>query len=94
MPACLALKLKNEPTPAAIADLSGPQGKSVIRLMVIGGIALVGLTITNIMAPEGDLMWLAASVILLLIMAVCFVSAGRIARNIRRAAAAAGASKE
>ena len=90
----LAMKLKSEPTPAAVTDLRGPQGKSVIRLMTIGGIALVGLTVTNIMAPEGDVAWLAASVVLLLIMAVCFVSAGCIARKIRRTAATTGASKE
>lgn len=88
----MALKLKKEPTPAATTDLKSPQGKVAIRLMVIGGIALVGLTFVNIMAPEGNLVWLSASVVLLLIMGVCFVSAGRIARKMR--AVAAGAAKE
>lgn len=90
----LALKLKREPTPAATTDLSSPQGKTVIRLMVVGLIALVGLTFVNFMALAGDVAWLAASVVLLIIMAVCFVSAGRIARKIRRNAAAVGAPKE
>jgi hypothetical protein len=89
----LAFKLKKEPTPPATTDLKSPQGKVVIRLMVIGGVALVGLTFVNIMAPEGDLVWLSASVVLLLIMGGCFVSAGRIARKMR-AAAAAGVAKE
>ncbi|MGC1696721.1 MAG: hypothetical protein WA743_15780, partial [Pseudolabrys sp.] len=70
-----------------------PQGKIVIRLMAVGGIALVGLTFVNIMAPKGDLAWLAASVVLLVVVAVCFVSAGRIAKKMR-AAAAAGVLKE
>jgi hypothetical protein len=45
------------------------------------------------MAPKGDLAWLAASVVLLVVVAVCFVSAGRIAKKMR-AAAAAGVLKE
>jgi hypothetical protein len=89
----LALQLKKEPTPAATTDLKSPQGKIVIRLMAVGGIALVGLTFVNIMAPKGDLAWLAASVVLLVVVAVCFVSAGRIAKKMR-AAAAAGVLKE
>ncbi len=88
----MALQLKKEPTPAATTDLSGTRGKTVIRLMIAGVIALATLTFTNIMAPEGDGRWIAASGVLLVIMAVCFVSAGRIARNIRRDAAA-GAGK-
>jgi peptidoglycan/LPS O-acetylase OafA/YrhL len=86
-------KLKKEPTPPAKTDLKSPQGKAVIRLMAIGGIALVALTIVNIMAPEGDPMWLAGSVVLLIIMSVCFVSAGRVARKIRNAASTTGAVK-
>ena len=89
----LALQLKKEPTPAATTDLKSPQGKIVVRLMAVGGIALVALTIVNIIAPKGDLVWLAASVILLMIVAICFVSAGRIAKKMR-AAAAAGVAKE
>ena len=61
--------------------------------MAVGGIALVGLTFVNIMAPKGDLAWLAASVVLLVVVAVCFVSAGRIAKKMR-AVAAAGVLKE
>ncbi|MGH6683672.1 MAG: hypothetical protein ACRECA_07060 [Pseudolabrys sp.] len=82
----LALQLKKDPTPAATTDLKSPQGKMVIRLLAIGGVALVGLTFVNIMAPKGDLVWLAASVVLLVIVAVCFVSAGRIAKKMRAAA--------
>jgi hypothetical protein len=88
----LALQLKKEPTPAATTDLSSPRGKTVIRLMIAGAIALVALTFVNIMAPEDDVRWLVASGVLLVIMAVCFVTAGKVARNIRRDTAA-GAGK-
>jgi hypothetical protein len=88
----LALQLKKQPKPAAV-DLKNPQGKNVIRLMIAGGIALVALTLVNIFSPDGDPVWLSASVVLLIIMAVCFVSAGRITRKLR-AATAAGAAKE
>jgi hypothetical protein len=92
--AVIARKTSKDGTPAATTDLKSPQGKTVIRLMVIGLVALASLTFTNFFAPAGDLRWLAASVVLLLIMAVCFVSAGRIARNFRRNAATTGAVKE
>ena len=78
----LAIQLKKEPKPAAV-DLKNPQGKNVIRLMIVGGIALVALTLVNIFSPDGDPIWLSASVVLLIIMAVCFVSAGRITRKLR-----------
>ena len=39
-------------------------------------------------------LWLAASVVLLGIMGVCFVSAGRIAKKTRISAATTGAAKE
>jgi hypothetical protein len=92
--ALIARKTSKDGTPAATTDLKNPQGKTVIRLVVVGFIALVGLTFVNIMAPDGDLRWLTASVVLLLIMAVCFVSAGRIACNIRRNSATMGTVKE
>jgi hypothetical protein len=92
--AVIAFKTSKDGTPAATTDLKSPQGKTVIRLMAVGFIALAGLTFVNFVAPAGDLRWLSASVVLLLVMAVCFVSAGRIARNIRRSAATTGAVKE
>jgi hypothetical protein len=88
----LALQLKKEPTPAATTDLSGPRGKTVVRLMIAGLVAMAALTVVNMMGPDGDVRWLTASGILLIVMAVCFVSAGRVARQIRRDAAA-GAGK-
>jgi hypothetical protein len=89
----MALKLKKEPTPAATTDLKTPQGKGVVRLMVIGFIALVGTYLVGFITPEGEALGLTLSGVLLLIMAVCFVSAGRIARKMR-ATAASGAKKE
>src|SRR5471032_1066475 len=74
--AIIARKTAKAGVAPATTDLKGPQGKTVIRLMVVGGIALLGLTFVNIMAPDGDMRWLAASIILLAIMAVCFVTAG------------------
>ncbi|HZL41526.1 MAG TPA: hypothetical protein VFC45_14750 [Pseudolabrys sp.] len=88
----LALKLKKEPTPAATTDLKSPQGKVVVRLMVIGFIALVGSYLVRFITPEDGALGLTLSGVLLLIMAVCFVSAGRIARKMR-ATAATGAGK-
>ena len=92
--ALIARKTSKDGTPAATTDLKSPQGKVVIRLMVIGLIAMAGLTYVNFAAPEGDPVWLSASVVLLLVVAVCFVTAGRIAKKIRANAATTGASKE
>jgi hypothetical protein len=92
--AVIARKTSKAGVPAATTDLKSPQGKTVIRMMVVGLIALAGLTFTNFFAPDGDLRWLTTSVVLLIVMGVCFVSAGRIARNIRRNAATTGAVKE
>jgi peptidoglycan/LPS O-acetylase OafA/YrhL len=92
--AIIARKTSKDGTPAATTDLKSPQGKTVVRLMAVGLIAMAGLTGVNFFAPEGDPLWLALSVVLLLVMGVCFISAGRIARKIRQATAATGASKE
>ncbi len=83
----MALQLKKEPTPAATSDLKSPQGKVVVCLMVIGFIALVGTYLVRFITPEDGALGLTLSGVLLLIMAVCFVSAGRIARKMRAAAA-------
>jgi hypothetical protein len=88
----MTLKLKKEPTPAATTDLKSPQGKVVVRLMVIGFVALAGTYLVGFITPEGEALGLTLSGVLLLVMAVCFVSAGRIARKMR--ATAAGAAKE
>jgi hypothetical protein len=88
----LALKLKKEPTPAATTDLKSPQGKVVVRLMAIGFIALAGTFLVAFITPEGKALGLMLLSVLLLVMAICFVSAGRIARKMR--AVAAGAAKE
>ena len=81
----LAVKTGRSGTPAAVADLSSPQGRTVKILMAVGLIALLGLTYVNYAAPSGDVAWMVASVVLLVIMAVCFVTAGRITRKLRAA---------
>ena len=84
---------KTSGAPVATTDLKSPQGKVVIRLLVVGLIAMVALTLVNFLAPDGDLRWLTASVVLLVIMGGCFVTAGRIARKIRSASAMGAAKK-
>jgi len=89
----IALKLKEDGTPAAVTDLSGPQGKTVKVLLVIGLIALAGTYFVGYITPAEEPLGLALSVGLLVVVGVCFVSAGRIARKIRNASAM-GAAKE
>ncbi|MGA2568447.1 MAG: hypothetical protein ABSF41_16655 [Pseudolabrys sp.] len=76
----IALKLKEDGTPAAVTDLSGPQGKTVKVLLVIGLIALAGTYFVGYITPAEEPLGLALSVGLLVIVGACFVSAGRIAR--------------
>ena len=76
----------------ATTDLSGPQGRIVIVLLVLGVIALAGSYLVDYVVHDENLA-LALSVGLLAVMAVCFVTAGKIGRNIRKAASA-GALKE
>jgi hypothetical protein len=63
--------------------LTGPQGKKVRLLMLIGFIALVALSAVNYFAPTSEPLWLAVSVGLLAVTGTCFVSAGRIARKLK-----------
>jgi FtsH-binding integral membrane protein len=85
--AVLARKISKSGKPAATTDLKGPQGKKVISLLIVGLIALAALTIINFMVPNGDFMWLTVLCVLLLVVDVCFVTAGSITRRIRRDAA-------
>jgi uncharacterized membrane protein len=87
------VQLKKQPTPPATTDLKGPQGKLVITLLVIGAIALAGTYLIDYVVPSNDGVGLALNIGLLLVMIVCFVSAGYIARKMR-AAVAAGAAKK
>jgi peptidoglycan/LPS O-acetylase OafA/YrhL len=79
----LALKTGRSGTPAAVADLSSPKGKTVKILMAVGVVALVALILVDFVAPGDDMTWMAVSVVLLLIVAGCFVTAGHIARKLR-----------
>jgi hypothetical protein len=86
-------KLKKEPTPAAKTDLSGPEGKKVIVLMVIGFGALACTWLSGYVIPAGnDILAAAVSVVLLLIAIVCLFGAARIGKRIRQASAT-GAAK-
>ena len=87
------VQLKKQPTPPATTDLKGPQGKLVITLLMIGAIALAGTYLIDYVVPSNDGVGLALNVGLLLVMIVCFFSAGYIARKMR-AAVAAGAAKK
>ena len=86
-------KLKKEPTPPAKTDLSGPEGKKVIVLLVIGFGALACTWLTGYIIPAGnDILDAAVSVVLLLIAIVCLFGAARIGKRIRQASAT-GAAK-
>ena len=85
-------KLKKDPTPAAKTDLSGPEGKKVIVLMVIGFGALACTWLTGYVIPAGnDILDAAVSVVLLLIAIVCLFGAARIGKRIRQASATGAA---
>jgi peptidoglycan biosynthesis protein MviN/MurJ (putative lipid II flippase) len=76
--------LKKEPTPAAKTDLSGPEGKKVILLMVIGFGALAASWLTDYVIPKNNgILNAAISVVLLLIAIVCLFGAARIGKRIR-----------
>jgi hypothetical protein len=89
--AVLWFTLKRQSTPPATTDLKSPQGKVVLRLMVAGIIALVATYFVGYVVPEGGGLDLAINGVLLLIVGICFVSAGLIAKKMR--AAAAGVAK-
>jgi len=76
----------------ATTDLSGPKGRMIVVLLVLGVIALAGSYLVDYVVHDESLA-LALSVGLLVVMAVCFVTAGKIGRNIRKVASA-GALKE
>jgi hypothetical protein len=85
-------KVRNQNVAPVVTDLSGPQGKTVIVLGVLGFVALAGSYLVDYVVHDQNLA-LGLSIGLLLLMIVCFVIAARIARNIRNAAAT-GAAKE
>jgi hypothetical protein len=89
--AVLWYALKRQSTPPATTDLKSPQGKVVLRLMVLGIAALIGTYFVEYIVPEGSGLDLAINGALLLVVAVCFVSAGWIAKKAR--VATAGAAK-
>ena len=75
-------KVKKDPTPVAKTDLSGPEGKKVIVLMVIGFGALACTWLTGYIVPAGnDILDAAVSVVLLLIAVVCLFGAARIGKR-------------
>src|SRR5271169_3621665 len=89
----MAIRLKKQPTPPAKTDLSGPEGKKVIVLMVIGFGALACSWLTDYVIPKNnDILNAAVSVVLLLVAIVCLLSAAKIGKKIRQASAM-GAAK-
>jgi peptidoglycan/LPS O-acetylase OafA/YrhL len=92
--AVIASKLRRDGTPAATTDLSGPQGKTVVRLLVVGMIAMVASYFVGYITPTDQPLGLSLEVSLVIVMGVCLVTAGRIARKIRAATAAQGVSKK
>ena len=78
----MTLKVSKQHVAPATTDLSGPKGKTVRLLLLVGVVALIALSAVNYFAPTSEPLWLAASVVLLVIVGVCFVSAGRIARKL------------
>jgi hypothetical protein len=92
--AVIAYKVRKDGTPAAATDLSGPQGKTVIRLVVVGLIAMVASYFVDYVTPTDQPLGLSLEVGLVIVMAVCLVTAGRIARKIRAAATVQGVSKK
>ncbi|HEY1474844.1 MAG TPA: hypothetical protein VGF53_12260 [Pseudolabrys sp.] len=92
--AILAYQVRKSGTPPAATDLSGPQGNAVIRLVVAGVIAMVGSYFVDYITPTDQPLGLALEVGLVIVMGVCFIAAGRMARKIRAAAAAQGVSKQ
>jgi peptidoglycan biosynthesis protein MviN/MurJ (putative lipid II flippase) len=86
--------LKKEPTPAAKTDLSGPEGKKVIALMVIGFGALACTWLTDYVIPKNNgILNAAVSAVLLVIAIVCLFGAARIGKRIRQASAIAAAKE-
>ena len=91
--ALVARKVSKQNVPAATTDLKAPQGKLVIGLLVAGMAALAGNYAVGYLVPNNENLQLALSLGLLAIMAICLISAGRVARNMRRAAATAAVVK-
>ena len=88
-------KVSKQNVPAAApTDLSGPQGKIVILLTVLGFIALAGSYFVDDLVPNDEILGMLLSVGLLVIMIICFVIAARIARKIRSNASTTGVAKE
>jgi peptidoglycan/LPS O-acetylase OafA/YrhL len=83
--ALLWSRLKKDPTSAAVTDLSAPGGKTVKILLVIGFAGMAGTWLIGYITPEGEPLGLSLSIASLLIAIVCFVSAGRLAKKMRRA---------
>ena len=66
-------------------DLSTQQGKMVVRLLLVGLFALLCTYLLDTVLPQDEPLWLVITGFLLPIVAYCLVTAGRIARKMRRA---------
>jgi peptidoglycan/LPS O-acetylase OafA/YrhL len=79
----IMLQLRGQNVQPAKPDLGSPQGKTVLGLAVIGIVALAGSLAIDLFAPDGDMVWLSVSGVLLLVMLGCFVICARIAKKLR-----------
>jgi Na+/melibiose symporter-like transporter len=83
--AVIWLKVRKQNVEPVTTDLSGPQGKIVILLTVVGFIALIGSYFVSDLAPNDEILGLLMSVGLIAVMIICLLVASRIARKIRSA---------
>jgi hypothetical protein len=90
--AVLAIKMRKSGTPPATTDLNAPGGKTVKVLLAIGLAAMAATWLVRYVTPEDELLGASLSMVLLVIAVVCLISAGRIAKRMRDAAA--GAAKK
>jgi hypothetical protein len=66
-------------------DLNTPRGKQMLGLLFVGFFALACTYLLDNFVAQSDPLWLVLTCVLLAVVAVCFVSAGLIARKMRSA---------
>jgi hypothetical protein len=92
--ALIARKTAKSGVALATTDLKSPKGKTVVVLMAAGFITLACSYLFDFIVPNSGTPGLVVNGLLLLVMAVCLLTAGKIARDIRRETAATGVAKE
>jgi len=90
--AVLSAQVRASGTAPATTDLNAPGGNKVKILLLAGFGAMAATWLVRFVTPEGDVIGVTLSGILLVVAAVCLISAGRIAKKMRNAQA--GAAKQ